>query len=103
VTQYVIYLAGPITGKAYDNEPEFRNHAALVAKEYQASVIVPHDLYRPPQGQCSCLTWCRAMLKCLDTIARVDAVYFLPGWHLSAGARRELVAANRAGKRLIFA
>ncbi len=100
--RYRIYVAGPISGHELGNEPAFRVAAAWISATLCAEPIVPHDLYRPPFSECPCITWCKAMTRCLDAIKAADAVYFLPGWHLSTGARRELVEANKAGKRLIF-
>jgi len=38
----------------------------------------------------------------LDMLPKVDAIYFMLGWHESRGARRELEEANKIGLRLIF-
>jgi len=102
MSPYRVYLAGPISGIEQGNEPAFRAAAAEIECNLHATAIVPHDLYKPDH-QCPALVWCRAMARCLDALEAVDAVYFLPGWHLSPGARRELGEANRLGKRLIFA
>jgi hypothetical protein len=100
--RYRVYIAGPISGHADLNEPAFRSAAERIAARMGYETVVPHDLYSPAPGECSCLTWCKAMLACLDALTASDAVYFIEGWHLSPGARRELAEANRLGKRLIF-
>ena len=99
---YKVYISGPISTHPADlNEPAFRQAAARVEALYQAAAIVPHDLYTP-DSPCRCVVWCRAMVADLDALELCDAVYFILGWHLSTGARRELVEANKRGLRLIF-
>lgn len=96
-----IYISGPISKCAKLNEQAFRDAAEYIQRTLKVMTICPHDLYRP-DSHCPCLVWCSAMVVDLDAMAKCDAVYFLAGWHLSTGARRELVEAVRLGLQLIF-
>lgn len=98
---YKIYISGPISGYADLNEPAFRQAAARVEALHKAEAVIPHDLYAP-DSDCRCMVWCRAMIADLTEMETCDAVYFILGWHMSTGARRELVEANKRGIRLIF-
>jgi len=99
--RYRVYVSGPISGKPSGNEPAFREAAQKIERLIAADTVVPHDLYTP-DSPCPCVVWCRAMVIDLDMLPKVDAIYFMLGWHESRGARRELFEANRLGLRLIF-
>lgn len=89
----VIYIAGPITGvpkywKAFDK-------AAAEFEKQGYTVLTSAHL---PQGMSNeqYMHICFAMIDC------ADAVYFLPGWYLSAGATLENRHCQYVGKPRLF-
>jgi len=99
--RYRVYVSGAISGRPGLNEPAFRQAAEKIERLIAADTVVPHDLYKA-DSPCPCVVWCRAMVIDLDMLTKVDAIYFMLGWHESRGARRELEEANKIGLRLIF-
>ena len=60
--------------------------------------IVPHTNFDfASSGQ-----WNPVMHCCLDLIHRVDAVFMLPGWEYSLGARAERYAAYATGRTVFY-
>lgn len=76
----VIYIAGPITGvknywEAFEKiEDDLTSRGFIVLTPTR----IPHNLDDA-----------RAMKICLAMIDQADAVYFMPGWEHSTGARLE--------------
>ena len=85
----VIYIAGPITGVTEYWKPFEAVEDELTAKGY--IVLTPTRL---PGG----LDNERAMKICLSMIDQADAVFFLPGWHMSIGANLEMYYCKYTGK-----
>lgn len=85
----VIYIAGPMTGLPEYNRPAFHATAALLALG-GFRVLNPA---RQPDG----LTWEEYMRRGLEDVQRADALYLLPGWLRSRGARLEVALAARLG------
>lgn len=77
----VIYIAGPITGVERYWEPFEKAEDELTAKGF--IVLTPTRL---PEG----MTAEQYMRICFAMIDQADAVYFLPGWHMSVGANLEM-------------
>ena len=88
-----IYIAGPMTGLAEFNRPEFMYADMILAAEGNV-VLNPATL---PDGlsQHEYMDICTAMLRCSD------AIYLLRDWHKSAGARAEHALAEKLGLRII--
>ena len=89
-----IYIAGPMTGRPGFNYPSFRRVAKLL-REDGWDVISPvemGDMIGPPEYlelNVADLAWLKELE--LETIIRkADAIYLLPGWEKSKGARMEL-------------
>lgn len=83
-----LYLAGPMTGLPQCNYPAF-TAAAQHLRGLGYDVLNPAE-NTPP----SCGTWAGWMRLALAQLVRADAVAFLSGWELSAGANREREVAH---------
>jgi len=83
-----IYIAGPVSGIPLYNLPAFQEARRLLESS-GVECVIPHDIYQPSDSKCPAVIWCEAMLKCLPALESCDAVFFLPGWELSPGSRRE--------------
>ena len=78
-----IYVAGPMTGLTEFNYPAF--HAAAAALR-----AVGHQVENPAENpDPACKSWAGYMRMALAQLATCDAVYILPGWRVSRGARIE--------------
>jgi nucleoside 2-deoxyribosyltransferase len=77
----VIYIAGPITGVDKYWEPFEKVEDELTARGFivLTPTRLPYNLYND-----------KAMKICLAMIEQADAVFFLPGWHMSVGANLEM-------------
>lgn len=96
----VIYVAGPLTGPDEGVNTQIARHYAMKLFEKGHVAIVPHtnfdfcpitpEYYR------------QVMHCCLDLIHRVDAVFMIPGWEHSLGARAERYAAYATGRTVYY-
>ena len=83
-------LAGPMSGLPQFNYPAF-GHAAVTLRGLGYAVLNPADNPLPPCGG----TWQGWMRAAITQLVQADAVAFLPGWELSAGATLERDLAHR--------
>jgi len=88
----VFYISGPITGVERYWEPFMAAEEALVAAGH--IVLNPAKL---PEG----MTKQQYMLINIAQITAADAVWFLPGWQSSAGARLERAYCDYIGKAVL--
>lgn len=88
----VIYIAGPITGVPEYWVPFEQAEDTIRAKGYipLTPTRIPWDISND-----------KAMKICLAMIEQADAVYFLPGWEESEGARLEMGYCTYTGKPTI--
>lgn len=94
-----VYLSGPMSGLPGLNRPAFDAAAArLRAQGFQ--VVVPHDL-APERitGETDADYYERCLEADLAELETCQAIYQLPGWQDSRGARREHVRAQELGVR----
>ena len=90
---------GPITGREFSNGPAFeRAYEFLVRKGH--SPINPHALCRHHPADSSHADY---MEMCLGAIGRCQAIYMLPGWEQSKGARMEYREATERGMCIWYA
>ena len=106
-----IYIAGPMTGHEDLNEPAFRAAPDMLRREGPAPTI-PHDItprehdgpcpttYAAAEAEHDAACYLRADLAWMVTHA--EAVYFLPGWQHSRGARHERCVAEACGIPIRF-
>ena len=102
----IVYLCGPMAGRADLNEPAFRATQNAIAASGDAP-LVPHDIKPHWHGAQPCAPvygapgaesghdggcYLRADLAALLRVA--DAVYCLPGWSRSRGAQIEVLIAR---------
>jgi hypothetical protein len=92
-----VYLSGPMTGMPELNYPAF-NAVALELRLQGLQVENPAENTPPPCG-----TWQGWMRLALLQLARCDAIYMLPGWENSRGAKVEHGLAVDLGFQVIYA
>ena len=83
-TDYVIYLAGPMTGYENFNYPAF-NEAAKLLRSHDYTVINPAENF-DGRTDLPRSTYIREAVK---QVADADMLVLLPGWKNSAGAYLE--------------
>lgn len=88
-----IYIAGPMTGLAEFNRPEFMFTAARL--NHAGNVVLNPATLPDGLTQHEYMDICTAMLRC------ADAIYLLRGWYKSAGARAEHALAEKLGLQII--
>ena len=78
-----IYIAGPMTGLPEFNYPAF--HAAAAELRGQG-----HEVINPAENPVpACGSWAGYMRMALEELVQCDAIYLLPNWIGSKGARLE--------------
>ena len=90
----ILYLSGPITGIS-DYRTRF-NKAQMALRLLNQTVLNPTVL---PEGL-EYDDYIKIGLAMLDT---ADGIIMLPGWKKSKGAKIELRAALKSGKKVFFA
>ena len=88
-----IFISGPMSGLPNFNRQAFHEAARMLDSQGHV-VLNPATL---PNGlkQAQYMDICLAMLRC------VDAIYLLPDWKLSHGARAEHALAEKLGLLII--
>ena len=101
-----VYVAGPMSGHAGMNRPAFESAAATL-RSHGHEPFIPHDIdpadhdgpcpttYAAAQSSHDSACYLRADL--IAMLRRADAVYFLPGWRHSRGARHEWYVCEAVG------
>lgn len=91
-----IYLAGPMTGFEDNNFPAFNAKAAALRSQGW-HVENPAD-----HGVVEGATWADYLRADIVNIATCEAMYFLPGWEKSLGAKLEHHIAESLGMKRIY-
>lgn len=92
-----IYIAGPMTGLPELNFPAF--HAAAAALRAQGHHVEnPAEINAGPKAQ-----WLDCMRMDIARLVTCDAVYLLPGWEKSRGAKVEHRLAVGLGLQVLHA
>lgn len=89
----VIFISGPMTNKPEYNRPQFFAAEKMLKKH---GYIVWNPAYNPDG-----LSHEAYMQVCYAMIDRSDAIYQLPGWKESKGARLEKAYADATGKKIL--
>lgn len=111
-----VYVAGPMTGYPAFNIPAF-DSAAADLRERGFDAVSPAELDDPetraislasPDGAIATLnthgkTWGDFLARDVKVITDdgIEAIYVLPGWHKSRGARLETFVANLCGLAIV--
>lgn len=86
-----IYIAGPMSGLPDFNYPAFN----ALAAEMRAQGFHVENPAENPVPECG--TWAGYMRMAIAQLVTCDAVYLLPGWRKSKGARVEAKLAETLG------
>lgn len=99
-----VYISGPIAGFPIDERRQLFGAAALEIKNTGHTPINPFDI--PTWGKCNCPaylhTWSCYLRSDIIEMLKCDAIYMLPGWENSHGARLELNVASACGLTVYF-
>ena len=87
-----IYIAGKITGLPIEEYTRLFNEAKGMIGGYGYNAINPIEIcaHLPEQSQ-----WADCMDVCLQRLLRADAIWLLPNWEESKGARIEKAIADQ--------
>ena len=101
----LVYVAGKFTDK--DPDAQTRNVVAAVVEGYRvrgvgAVPVVPHVTILPPLHADPEAVWVEAMAECKALLKACAAVYAIPGWENSRGAKDEVLAAGEWGIPVFF-
>lgn len=92
-----IYVAGPMTGLPELNFPAF--HAAAAELRAQGHHVENPAEINPDHA----VPWVECMERDLPRLMTCDAVFALPGWEASKGARIEVCVARSLGLEILGA
>lgn len=92
-----IYVAGPMTGLPDLNFPAF-NAAAAALRAVGWHVENPAD-----HGEVEGAEWSDYLLHDMRKLGTCSAIFMLPGWSRSKGARLEMHVARETGLSILFA
>jgi hypothetical protein len=105
-----IYISGPITANPNGYKEAFATAAGII-REAGDEPVNPVDVQPGCLGECvreaeayneGGHTWACYMKYDLRLLLECDAVYVLPGWEVSDGARLEINVANNCGLQVIY-
>ena len=100
-----VYISGPITSlgpyKQKANIELADEKARELAQEGWA-VFCPHTMTNG-WGDKTFLEWADFLSMDIYWLDKCDAIYMLPGWECSEGARMELIVARGLGKEILGA
>ena len=101
-----VYIAGPMRGLPDFNYPRF-NACAATLREIGWHVVNPAEIgayYGTPEQINADPALLAAVVSAeLHALETCDAIFLLPGWEKSTGARQELAAALRYGLQILQA
>lgn len=91
-----IYIAGPITGTEDYIERFIAANTAIIRKGHEAVNPVFINRVIPTVGE-TAISYGHIMNICKALLGACDAIYMMPGWHKSNGARVEHAEAFNRG------
>ena len=92
-----IYISGPITGYPKLNRMAFE-FAAIDLCHHGYIAVNPHDVCKSMAPDA---TWLEYMRQDIRALVMCDAIFMLPGWWKSRGARIEWLIAKLLGIKRI--
>jgi hypothetical protein len=94
-----IYIAGKITGLVYEDALRTFAEAEALLKRLGHEPVNPMAKVSEQEG----LTWAEYMKQDIPFLLECDAIYLLPNWRDSKGARLEWYIAASLGMQVTFA
>ena len=95
------YLSGGIS-----NDPDYKKKfkkAERQVKKLGYEVVNPAEIgLEQLPGESDEKFWCRCMVECVKHLLPCDAIFMLPLWTLSIGARIERYIAGEKGKDVYY-
>ena len=91
-----IYISGPMTGIRDYNRPLFKGVA-------ESLMEIGYDVFNPADsGLPEHLQWSEYLRHDIASLMKCDAIYMLPGWEKSRGARLEHHIASELSMRIYY-
>jgi len=91
----IVYIAGKVSGIENEARVHFKR-AEIKLKLQGYQVINPMELEHDHDK-----TWKSYMRDCIIAMMRADAIYLLPNWRESKGARIEVQLAHNLGIKIL--
>ncbi|MCL2290845.1 MAG: DUF4406 domain-containing protein [Bacteroidetes bacterium] len=91
-----VYLAGKISGLSFQDV-----FIKFNAKEFELK-RAGHTVVNPIRLVSQSWSWEKCMKKCIEQLAQCDAIYLLPDWAESRGAKLEYHIAQELKLKLII-
>ena len=93
--RYKVYIAGKVSGLPYAET--YQKFLAIEQMLLNLGQTVVNPMKLVPEG----CDWHSAMRICIPELYKCTAIYLLPDWHLSDGAKIEYYNANAMSFKLI--
>lgn len=93
-----IYIAGPITGHDLAERKQAFTNVQAFLEDNQYEVVNPMELPHDHDK-----SWESYMKECIEALVKCNAIYLMPGWELSEGARLEFTIASKLKMKIINA
>jgi hypothetical protein len=91
----IVFITGPMTGIEKNNYPAFHRAAARLRGDYGCGTLNPANA---PDG----LSYRQYMSLSTQQVLCTTAIYMLPGWKDSPGARAEHALAEAIGLKVFY-
>ena len=91
----IVYIAGKVSG--------IEMEARVLFKRTEIKLLLQgHDVINPMELEHDHdKTWQSYMRECISAMMRADAIYLLPNWRESKGARIEVQLAHNLGIKIL--
>lgn len=102
VAHEVVYISGPVTGKKDLNKPQFTRAQEMLLSA-GCTVFNPAHVEGPIDPLTDDALWAYFMHFCVRALPECDAIFLLPDWQNSKGAKWEKKIADMLGLNVYYA